>query len=169
MKKRFYLLGGLLFLGTASANIAKAVCPVCIVAVSTGLGLSRWLGVDDVISSIWIGALLASTSIWTLTWLKLKNWDFKYSKFVIPVSFYLLTLVPLYYAEVIGHPLNKIFGIDRIIFGTVLGTVVFLVGVWLNNFLKEKNQGKQFFSYQKVVVPFLVLLAVSLLIFFLLR
>jgi len=169
MKKRFLLLGGLLFLGITSASIAKAICPVCIVAVSGGLGLSRFLGVDDIISSIWIGALLASSSIWTLTWLKLKNWDFKYSKFVVPIAFYLLTLVPLYYAEIIGHPLNKIFGIDRIIFGTALGTVVFLVGVRFHNFLKEKNQGRQFFSYQKVVVPFLTLLAVSLLIFFLLR
>lgn len=35
---------------------AQAVCPVCTVAVGTGVGLSRWLGVDDTITGLWLGA-----------------------------------------------------------------------------------------------------------------
>src|SRR3989344_7886321 len=127
------------------AGSAKAVCPVCIVAVSAGLGLSRWLGVDDIVSSIWIGALLASLSIWTIIWINKKNWTFKYQKIVIPVVYYLLTLLPLYYYDIIGHPSNKIFGIDKIIFGAFLGTAAFLASVRLHNYLKQKNQGKSFF------------------------
>ena len=164
MKKRFLLLASFLFMGTTLANIAKAVCPVCVVAVSAGLGFSRWLGVDDVVSSIWIGALLASTSIWTIIWLNKKNWSFKYQKIIIPVTYYLLILVPLYYADIIGHSLNKIFGIDKIIFGAVLGTIVFLASIWLHNFLKKKNQGKQFFYYQKVVLPVVILIITSLIL-----
>ena len=34
---------------------AQAVCPVCIVAVGAGLGLSEYLGIDDTIAGVWIG------------------------------------------------------------------------------------------------------------------
>ena len=39
------LILGLTFSGFLWANAAKAVCPICVVAVGAGLGLSRWLGV----------------------------------------------------------------------------------------------------------------------------
>jgi len=52
---------------------AFAICPVCTIAIGAGLGLSRWLGVDDVISGIWIGGLLVSTSLWTVNWLRSKK------------------------------------------------------------------------------------------------
>lgn len=151
------------------AGFVKAVCPICIVAVGSGLGFSRWLGVDDIITSLWIGALLASSSIWTIIWLNKKNWGFKYQKIVIPAAYYLLTIVPLYYYGIIGHSLNKIFGIDRIIFGTVLGTIIFMASVRLHNYLKKRNGLKSFFPYQKVVLPITVLLIASFIIYFLLK
>jgi len=36
------------------------MCPVCTIAVTAGVGLSRWLGVDDLISGLWVGGLLVS-------------------------------------------------------------------------------------------------------------
>lgn len=165
--KKKLLFFGLLFSGFVFASTAKAVCPICIVAVGAGLGLSRWLGVDDVISSVWIGALLASSSIWTIIWLNKKGWGFKYQKIIIPAFYYIFILAPLYYFDIIGHPLNKIFGIDKIIFGSVAGTIVFLLTLKLHNFLKTKNGGKSFFSYQKVVLPLAVLLITSLLFYLL--
>jgi hypothetical protein len=36
------------------------VCPVCTIAVAGGVGLCRYLGIDDLISGAWIGALLFS-------------------------------------------------------------------------------------------------------------
>jgi len=148
-------------LALSSAKIANAVCPVCVVAVGAGLGLSRFLGIDDTISSMWIGALLASLSIWTIIWLVKKGWGFKYQKIVIPGAYYLLTFLPLWYYDIMGHPLNTIFGIDKILFGSILGTAVFLASVWLHNYLKQKNNGKSFFSYQKVVLPVVILLIFS--------
>jgi hypothetical protein len=156
-----------LFLGIflAAAGSVKAVCPVCVVAVGGGLGISRWLGVDDTVSSIWIGALLAALSFWTIDWLERKNWKFAFYKAATWILYYGLTVAPLYYYDVMGHPLNKIFGIDKILFGVIVGTAVFLGGVWLNSFLKSKNNGKQYFDYQKVVVPFLSLVAASLILY----
>ena len=32
--------------------ITKAVCPVCTVAIASGVGLCRYLGIDDLISGL---------------------------------------------------------------------------------------------------------------------
>ena len=159
----FSLLSGLFW-----ANISKAVCPICVVAVGAGLGLSRWLGVDDVVSSIWIGAVLLSMVLWTLSEMKKRNWRFAFDNVVIFLAYYLLVLIPLFYSEIIGHPFNKIFGIDKIVFGTTLGTIVFALSYWLHLFLKKKNNGKIFFNYQKVVIPVVFLLLTSIIFYLLL-
>ncbi|MEK7658687.1 MAG: hypothetical protein AAB352_02360 [Patescibacteria group bacterium] len=170
MKIKNYSLASLILaLILFFAKSAKAVCPVCIAAVGTGLGFSRWLGVDDTITSLWIGALLASSSIWTIIWLNKKNWSFKFQKIIIPAAYYLLTLVPLYYYDIIGHPFNVIFGVDKIIFGVITGTIIFMASIWLHNYLKRKNGLKSFFPYQKVVLPITVLLIASFIIYFLLK
>lgn len=166
-KKLLALL--LIFAGLAKVSAAKAVCPICVVALGAGLGLSRWLGVDDVISSIWIGGLLASLSLWTVIWLKQKGRVFPYYKIIVFLAYYALSLGPLYYYEIIGHPLNKILGIDKIIFGAGVGTVVFFAALWLHNFLKAKNGGKSYFPYQKVAVPFAALLIISSFLFLIIR
>lgn len=162
-----------LFLTTLATGLilaapVYAVCPVCVVAIGAGLGLSRWLGVDDVISSIWIGALLVSLILWTLVEMRKKNWKFPFDAVIISLAYYLLTFVPLYYAGIVGHPRNKVFGIDKIIFGTAVGTIVFLLSHWLHNYLKKINNGKSFFSYQKVVLPVVILIITSLIFYLLL-
>jgi len=169
MLKKISAFSIFLFIGLMFADIAKAVCPLCVVAVGGGLGFSRWFGVDDLVSSIWIGALLVALSVWTIIWLEKKGWAFKYYKTITSVAYYALVLIPLYYYGIIGFPLNKIFGIDKIILGTILGTVIFLASMVFNSFLKKKNQGKQFFSYQKVILPFIILLIASFIIYFLLK
>jgi len=166
MKKlnKILFFSGFLALALSVAKITNAVCPVCVVAVGAGLGLSRFFGVDDTISSMWIGALLASLSIWTIIWLVKKGWGFKYQKIVIPGAYYLFTLFPLWYYDIMGHPLNTIFGIDKILFGSIFGTAVFLASVWFHNYLKKKNNGKSYFPYQKVVLPVVILLIFSIIL-----
>lgn len=167
-KKNNLIFLGLLSAGFFLAGSAKAICPLCVVAIGAGLGLSRWLGVDDVVSSIWIGALLVALTAWTLVEMKKIKWSFPFDGAVVSLAYYLLTFVPLYYAGIVGHPLNKIFGIDKIVFGTVVGTVVFLLSYWLHLYLKKKNNGKVFFNYQKVVIPVIILLLTSLVFYLLL-
>lgn len=164
-KKLYFLF---LFVGLSWSNIISAqVCPVCVVAIGAGLGFSRWIGIDDIISSIWIGAFLMAMVLWTLMWMQKKKWIFPYDKIVIFLAYYLLTFIPLYYAKIVGHPLNKTWGIDKIIFGTILGTLAFMLGHWFNLYLKKKNNGKAYFPYQKVVVPVLTLVITSLIFYLL--
>ena len=158
---------GLLIFGIAKAGLVKAVCPICVAAIAGGLGLSRWIGVDDIISSIWIGALILATVIWTLNWMKAKNWRFPYSGLVVFLAYYLLIFVPLWTTGILGHPANKVFGIDKIIFGTAIGTIFFLLSNQLYNYLKKKNNDKPYFPYQKVVQPFVILAVLSLIFYIL--
>ncbi|KKU63742.1 MAG: hypothetical protein UX88_C0023G0019 [Candidatus Woesebacteria bacterium GW2011_GWC2_47_16] len=71
MKKLLVFLSPIIFL--LSPKTALAVCPVCTVAVGAGLGVSRWLGIDDSVSGIWVGGLVVSLSFWFADWLTKKN------------------------------------------------------------------------------------------------
>lgn len=160
----FILSCGFFFAGTA-----KAICPLCVVAVGGGLGLSRWLGVDDLVSSLWIGALLVAVSIWTINWLKKKNKIFPYYIPAVFFAYYGLTFAPMHYAGMLWRPLNSFLGIDKIILGAAAGTLIFILAVWTHNFLKKKNGDKSYFPYQKVVLPFGAVMIASLILFFIIR
>ncbi|MEK7562481.1 MAG: hypothetical protein AAB509_02285 [Patescibacteria group bacterium] len=160
-----YLFLGLLFLGLLWAKSATAqICQLCVVTIGAGLGLSRWLGIDDVVSSVWIGALLVSIILWTLMYLKKKGWSFQNDGVVITLVYILLIYIPLYYVGIIGNSENQIFRLDKIIFGSSIGLVAFFIGYWINLYMKKKNNGKAFFSFQKVVIPILALIITSLIL-----
>lgn len=143
-----------------------AFCPVCIVAVGAGLGLSRFLGVDDTVSGIWIGGLLLATSLWFADWLNKKN--IKIKAYLVAILTYALVIIPLWHSEIIGHPFNKILGVDKLIFGTALGTIIFLKALWLDKKVRH-IKGKPLFNFQKVVFPVVFLLLGSIIMFFLTR
>jgi hypothetical protein len=162
-KKIIFL--GLLFFGIFLAGVASAQpCPVCVVAIGAGLGFSRWFGIDDVISSVWIGALLVSLISWTLSYMRKKGWNFHDDGIIITLAYFVFTYIPLYYAGIVGHPQNQIWGLDRIIFGSLIGVCIVYIGHWLHAYLKKVNHGKSFFDYQRVAVPVAVLLLTSLIL-----
>lgn len=159
---------------------AQAVCPVCTVAVGAGLGLSRYLGIDDTISGLWLGGLIISTSFWTTDWLKKRGFQIqgKILSFLITVLFSVLTLLPLWYSGIIGHPFNTVtlnlnpwnnnpdpsilVKIDKLIFGALAGIAVFLLALGLDKYVRH-IRGQQLFLYQKVVFPVMALILTSLL------
>ncbi len=152
-----------------SAGKAFAFCPVCVVAVAGGVGLSRYLGVDDTIAGLWIGGLLVAISGWTLNFLSKKKVNFIGIKALVPVAYYVLVVGPLYRSEIIGHPLNKIWGIDKLILGIAIGSVFLLAGMWLYEILKKKNGGHAHFPFEKIVLAIAPLVILSAVFYFLTR
>ncbi len=150
-----------------SAKTALAVCPICTLAVGAGVGFSRWLGIDDVITGIWIGALIVSIAIWTINWMNKKNYRFKGRKILITVGYYLIIIIPLYWKGIMGHYFNKILGIDKLLFGIILGSLVFLGSVWWYEKMKKENNDKPYFPFQKVVMPVGFLAIFSAIFYFL--
>lgn len=136
-----------------SAKNALAVCPVCTIAVGAGIGLSRWLGIDDTITGLWVGGLTVSLIMWTINWMDKKDIQFKFKKIIIIAGYYLIIVVPLYWTGIIGHTFNKIWGIDKLILGISIGSTVFLASsLWYQD-MKKKNNEKPYFPFQKVAMP----------------
>ncbi len=155
---------------TLAALPAKAVCPVCIIAVGAGLGLSEYLGIDDTIAGAWIGGLLVAMIIWTINWLNKKNWKFgnkDLRDILITIIYYAMVIWPLLTKNLIGHPWNKLFGIDKLALGIALGSLGFLgATLWYNN-IKKNNGGHAQFPFQKVAWPVGALILLSLAFYFL--
>jgi len=145
------------------------VCPVCVVAIGAGLGMSRWFGIDDLITSIWIGATLYALTSWTLSYMKKKNWSFQDDGIVITLLYIALTYIPLYYYGIIGITGNTLWGLDKIIVGSIIGTCALVLAHWLQLWLKKQNGGKVYFYYQKVIIPFLALVLTSLITWILIK
>jgi hypothetical protein len=160
------LLFCVLVLSFLVAAPANAVCPVCTVAVGAGVGLTRYMGINDSISGVWIGGMIASMGLWTVNWLKSKEKRFSGDVFIIIIAFYLLTVLPLYWSDIIGHPFNTICGIDKIVFGSLLGVLAFLVGTFFNGWAKKRNGGKVYFPFQKVVFAVVPLIVLSIILQF---
>jgi len=171
-----YIINSSLLIRTVSA-----VCPVCTVAVVAGLGLSRYLGVDDTISGVWIGGLILSSSFWFADWIgKQSKFKIQITKFVGKIKFltvnqfialsvilimYLFVLLPLYWTHIIGHPLNRFWEIDKLVLGTAVGSLAFLIAIWKDKKVR-KIYGKQLFNYQKVVFPVGSLIIASTIFYF---
>lgn len=154
-----------------SPSVAHAVCPICTVAVAGGLGVSRYLGIDDSLVGIWAGGLVVSVSLWTADWLSKRKWKIleKSNNNINIVSSFifwvLLTYVPLYMTDVIGHPFNTILGIDKLVFGSILGFIAFIFGVWADKKIRA-IKGKQLFVYQKVVFPVVSLIITTVVLYY---
>lgn len=162
----------LTYIASASVFIAasaQAQCPVCTVAVIGGVGLARWLKIDDTITGLWVGGLLVSISIWTINWLRSKKWNFKLNEIIISVFYYVTAIFPLYYYDIVGHPANVLWRTDKLILGIIFGSIFFLAIYFKYEDIKRKNNGHAQFPFQKVVLPVGVLGLLSLIFYFVTR
>lgn len=151
-----------------AARQALAICPVCTIAVCAGLGLSRWLGVNDAVTGLWIGGLLVSTSVWTINWLNSKHIDFPWRSVAVTFAYYAMVLIPLYYAKVIAHPVDFLSSCvkDNLLLGIIQGSAAFSFAAMLYDYLKEKNNGHAHFPFEKVVFPVGALLIFTVIFYF---
>ncbi len=164
--KKILLFTSLLFLFTEKV---LAICPVCTLGVVTGVGLSRWLGIDDSISGLWIGGLIVSMITWTISFFDSKKIFFRGRNIITIAGYYLLIIFPLYSMNIMGHPLNTFCncGIDKLLIGIVSGSISFWFGAIWYFYLKEKNNGHAYFPFQKVVMPISPLIILSIIFYFL--
>lgn len=160
-----YLAGTSVFIATT----VHAQCPVCTVAAIGGVGLARWLKIDDTITGLWIGGLLVSVSLWTINWLKSKKWSFWQDKIIVPLFYYATTIIPLYTYKIIGHPNNILWKMDKLVLGIIIGSIFFWAITLRYEEIKRKNNGHAQFPFQKVVLPVGTLGILSLIFYFVTR
>ena len=108
--------------------MAMAVCPVCTVAVGAGLEGMRLLGVDDVITGIWAGALTLSIFLWTVGWLKKRGVKNAFLQIGLPFIIYYGLLAAVYALPGVEFGATTLWGIDKFLLGIIVGTIAFYLG-----------------------------------------
>jgi hypothetical protein len=112
---------------------------------------------------------------WTLNWLNKKNIKFKFQAIITVLSYYALIIIPFYYSGIIGGANNNVLCwcglyLDRLLLGIIVGSSAFYFAASWYEYMKEKNNGRAYFPYQKVAMPVGILIILSLIFFlFLLR
>ena len=179
-KSKIIILSILIFTSLVAVPLVSAHCPLCTAAAGAGVGVARFYGVDDSIVGLLLGGFVASSGLWVHNWLKNKK------KINIPVQglilvalSFLLLAVPLYTAGVITdfemvmsmpehHSMlgMGVYGIDKLLFGLIVGTILISGTFTLSDSIKAKR-GKRLFAFQGLVFM-LTALAIFSLIFWLL-
>ena len=140
------------------------VCPVCTIAVAAGVGILRELGVSDLITGIWFGALIVSSIMWMIDYLNRKNIHFLFRKILVILSFYAIFIIPLYYIKIGGRLIIS----NLLLTGVIIGTFVFIISVLANDYLKKINEGRVMIFWQKVIVPLVFLIIASIIAYLIL-
>jgi len=132
-----------------------AQCPVCVVTVGGGMLLAKKFGVDDFLVSIWISALNTAISFWVATGMREKSLKpkFLHNPWIFSFLMFATTIAYFQFTDQLGHPANKLLGMDKVLFGQTLGMFVMFIGNFIYGFTKYRNGGKTLFPYAKVVFP----------------
>lgn len=146
-----------------------AFCPVCTIGVVAGVGFSRYLGIDDTITATWLGAMTLAFVVLTERWFDKKKIKFFLRWLLDAIIYYGLIIFALFRWDLTGHPHNKIIGVDKILFGMIVGTAAMALGYYVHVLLKKKNHNKSYFPFQKVVLPITPLVILSIVFYFVTR
>jgi len=149
------------FLFLCIPYFANAFCPVCVVGAVAGVGLGRWIGVDDVITGIWVGALLYAVSMLTAKWIARWRWV-PTPEFISAAVWYVITLWPLYGLGMAGAHTLLLWGLDRLLVGVFLGTAITWIALLLHGYILH-IRGTHLFPYQRVTLTLVFLFVFSLL------
>lgn len=169
----------LLAIPAKSFAFVPLICDLCTVGVVAGLAVSRYLGVDDSVVGVWVGAVVVALIAMTNAYLEKKNIRFKFRDTVIALSYVGFTGASLYLAGVVGLPRNVFFKVspdfagvvpaivaDKILVSSVIGGLVLMGASKFYQFLKAKNGGKAHFPFEKVFIPLASLAATSAAFYF---
>ena len=138
---------------------AFAHCPLCTAAVGTGLLVTRLYGVDDTVVGVWIGAFVVSTALWFGKLIERKYRRLPLHDLILIISGLALTVVPLYYAGLMGME-SRLWGVNKLLLGILVGCLVAYSGISVSGKIKERR-GKILFPFQTIAITLASLILVS--------
>ena len=154
---------------------AYAHCPLCTAAVGAAAVSAKYYGLDTSIIGLLIGAFGISTGLWF--GLRTKKQFFRNQLVVIVILSFALTVVPLlalnteyaYFPLLLfgasGTALNKVYWVNKILLGSIIGGLITLAAFRLHMFIKSAR-GKVLFPFQGVVLTVLFLAVTGLGMYF---
>ena len=164
--------------GTVSAIISSesvmAHCPLCTAAVGAAAVSATYFGLDASIVGVFVGAIGVSLGLWFGKIIKKRYVKFQ-TPLIVAASF-LLTVIPLLgvikeslYLPALwfgppGSVLNRIYFVDKLLLGSVLGALASFAAYWLHVYVK-KIHGRVVVPYQGVIFTVGMLLFVAAILF----
>ncbi len=158
----FWVLSLVILSILISPALVSAHCPLCTAAVGSGLVIARSVGIDDSVVGIWVGALIISSALWLNKFLVKRNKNFKFQKGIVIVTFFLITVVPFYFSNLINFQYT-LFGVDRLLFGTILGCVITLASFDISKRIRNNNN-KPVMPFQSISLTVAILIISNLAI-----
>lgn len=128
----------------------SAHCPLCVAGAGVGISLSKYLGIDDSITGVWIGAFLGAVSFWTVSFIR-RRWKLSFLKPLIYLLIFISSIWSFYSFNLVNKHAGDIFGIDKLTFGIVTGGLLFYF-IDIADDLLIKKKGKVYFPYQRIIV-----------------
>ncbi len=163
---------------TASAlTIVKPVmahCPLCAAATAGGVAATRLLGVDDTVSGTFVGGFVASTALWFDIWLKKRRSGkelMPYQSTIFVIASLAFTILTFYLAKLLGSPdpVYHMFGVDKLLVGTAVGTAVTVGAFALHKWIRKIRGGKSLIPFQGIVLTLLCLAITGAIFYFVTR
>lgn len=155
------MLAGLacVFPAVAAANPA---CPICTIAIGAGVGVAQKLGVPVGIVGLWAGALLTLLGYWMIKFCDKKGWNF-WGRNALLIGLSVAMIGFAYVGDIDYSPvwIWNVFYVDPILFGAIVGMIVFILVEKLYEWMKAKNGGHAHFPFERVVLPVVALALVS--------
>jgi len=152
----------------------NAHCPLCTAAVGAAAISAKYYGLDSSIIGLLIGAFGVSTGLWI--GLKIKKEYFKFQFTSVVFASFLLTVVPLlsissdsiYLPLLIfgssGSFLNKVYWVNKLLLGSIIGGIATLLAFFAHNYIK-KAKGKVLFPFQGITITLFFLIVSSLILY----
>ena len=161
-KQAFFILS-LLSLALLIAPGAQAqVCAMCTVVIGSALGLSKCLGVPDLISGIWLGALVLAIASFTGNSVAKKTGRQMW-RWLVLASIVAFSYLSLYLLHFFADSPTDYWGLPNLLVAMLAGTLALLVGEGLDKVLRrlKNDAGRPYFPFQKVVCPVVCLLIMT--------
>ena len=157
--RKFIAFIAMLMPGAAVANPA---CPICTIAIGAGVGVAESLGVPVGIVGLWAGALLTLLGYWMIKFCDKKGWNF-WGRNALLIGLSVAMIGFAYVGDIDYSPvwIWNIFYVDPILFGAIVGMIVFILVEKLYEWMKAKNGGHAHFPFERVVLPVVALALAS--------
>ena len=172
MKKLFAVFFSFFLLLVISFSLlvppmAEAHCPLCVAGAGVGLTLSRWIGLDDSITGLWLAAFLGTMSFWIYSSFmrKIHKPGWIWLKPLIYILVFASSIWSFYRFNLVLR-MGRMFGIDKLTFGIIAGGTIFYLVDEINNLI-IRIKGKTLFPYQRIVLGLGSILLLSLLDYYL--
>ncbi len=162
MKKFFFLLSAFVLL---LADSAFAHCPLCTMGAGAAAVGAAWLGVDNMVIGIFLGASALAMGLWVSRLVKrryipLQKWaisSFSFASIIIPVLPMMQGYSSIYISLAGGYGslLNRTYLINLFLLGSVIGAAIVAMAPYISSRIAKK-MGKTV-PYQGIILTFSLL------------